>query len=155
MGMHLHVFVGPYLKAKATPTPKAITVRGCPKVGCRNYPTAHRPSVTSAADYCPTCGTKIENVSITVNSYPSYYDIVGDELTALSDSRETLLLAPNVARGKTRGFFHDDAHYENLLDLDRHAEVAWFESAFADEIKKIRETCIDVELCWGVHLYYI
>ena|SRR6185312_5349388 len=82
---------------------------------------------------------------------PDVMDLTGEALCEVEVRHPCALAIANVRRPGEPGDVMDDASFaEDLRGRDMAAEVAWFESAFAPELAKIREAFASVEVKWGL-----
>lgn len=162
MGVHAHLYLGPYVECTIPVRIEEVQVEGCPNTSCpKEKPKSYYHRVTTT--FCATCGTKIEMLTIKTERRPSHYDVLPDDvLTELntSDSKKnTLYLAPNRIRGAAGRKFHLDADLDHHVDMEpsafnRSAEIEWFTANYADVLEKLRGAYENVQVKWGFHYYF-
>lgn len=151
MGVHLHTFLGPYVQCKYRKTKTQVTIQACMSPDCS------RCGKESSVKFCPDCGGAIKPCKMERTSNgSSSYDVVGDDLTDVNGESggDDLYLAPNLSKGLGRDFFPDEDTHIDLSTLDPAKEIEWFKKKYTKQIEKLRGSFDNVEVKWGLHLYY-
>jgi hypothetical protein len=117
---------------------------------------------TQAGKFCSACGSAVGDVVIQETFYVDPIELVGEALHDVQSDSERggpiVLLAPNVRRkGDPRPseLSRDGNVHLDLTEVDRAAEMAWFEKAFAKELAVLRKSCAEVTIKWGFHQYFM
>ena len=159
MGMHAHLYLGPYVECTAKPEMKGKIVQGCTDRKCSEYPT--EDGCDAEGKFCSECGSPIGPVGVKVVDYPDPYDIVEDALFEIQtetpmEEGGPVFLAPNQRRDgdpRPASLNNQEEFSLDLRNVDWKKEVAWFEKAFHGELCALREVYAKVEIKWGLHKY--
>lgn len=155
MSSSLHVHVGPYVRCVAPPVAAPAEIRSCLNAECPK----HCEDRWEHASFCSACGRPITRTTVEVKRRADAYDLIGDELAGMGDRSRTGVeyLRPN--HQGPREFCFDDADESDealdLTDLDRAAEIAWFEKRYAKALAKLRAAFESVDVRWGVRAFYM
>lgn len=153
--MSRHLYLGPYIECTYKPATRVTHVTGCLNAACESHPKKVGPN--ARGKFCSTCGAENGQIPISIPDLPDRFDVVGDALFDMNPRTTILWLAPNVVRkGDPRPKLDDSGEFAlDLQGVDREAEIAWLEKAFAPEIKKLRAAYATVTLKWGLHQYFM
>ena len=175
MGESKFLYLGPYAECtQGDPQTGTREVRGCTNPKCKKHPKdrdytrdededdSKNGDGTQQGQFCPACGSKVDDVVITETFYPDRYELVGDALFEVQSDGErggdVLLLAPNERRKgdpQPKGLNEGESLHLDLSRVDRAAEMAWFEQAFAKELAIVRKSYATVTIKWGLHQFFM
>jgi hypothetical protein len=156
--MKVKIYLGPYVRCVHRRSEKVVDVRSCTNERC----DLHGREASYRLKFCSECGRPIGYVSKKVPDRLHPREVVGGRVSddvflvlgedVLRKNEFYLGVSESDARAH-RGFhFGDDDVHEDLSDVPRGEDVAWFERSYAEPLAKLRDA-YDVEVRWGLHVY--
>lgn len=159
MSMNCHYYVGPYIKCTTHETGDFVVYKSCPK---------HSNELNINGNFCSICGSKFVMCRKAVQSFEvsasdiiemllekfgceTFFELRGECGVPLIHYYGINVFKDDEPRGKwffQGGHGHDD--YTHVIVPDVVKEKDWFESAYAEEIKAVREMYDKVEIEWGI-----
>ena len=150
MGTSLWTHLGPYVLWRPSKEEQEDTIRTCTNNDCpKSRHWIHEP-------FCSACGSRVANVQRVTLQPASLDDLIGEALYPLHLSvvpEGMLYLAANVRRPGDPNPKRDQ-EFRDLTDLDTETEIAWFQVAFAPELKTLAENGEIIKVGWGSFRYY-
>lgn len=161
MSLHLHLYVGPYIRVPRPMVEVVVNVQGCRQPGCRY-------EFNASSLFCPADGHPVVRYERTVLQLQPA-DVLPEEI------EDTLYQVPvgvgsaeandvhfyfiaNVSRGDPRPFqFGRDepADVETRINaLQIGDELRWLRRAFAAELSALEKFSEVVDVLWGVLRWY-
>jgi hypothetical protein len=123
----------------------------CLNANCPSHGTSER----AAAKFCGECGGPLGRIAVDMPAGTNWLEVLdnGFDLRRLDgQAGQTLYLGCNgVPASGPREFALDEEHHEDLTEIDRAAEIAWFQGRYAKELAKLRAAYDDVVVRWGAH----
>lgn len=164
----MSLYIGPYVEVTVDITEKTID-------NCKDHKNCPTPGFK--VKFCSQCGIDYEKrfeKRIEESPKVHYYDLFGDNLASTNSCSAPLIeeehvngetfkvrkycYVPNAKReGRPQRMMNldvKDNYKEDWTDVDIHAEMQWFKTAYADEIKKLEEAYGEVKIKWGMHRWY-
>ena len=152
--MSRHIHVGPYLRITVKKATQTKTRKECP---------AHKDHLTQF-DFCPDCGTKIEEVEYEHEYFPCLYDLLeeasrGEDFFLASQRKSLIVALPNHAHEWVVS--EDDGHGGWSTDM---TDPGLAEVSIANMKAKYGETIIalskldvvrSISPCFGVVTYWM
>jgi hypothetical protein len=156
MGSYLNIYIGPYVECAYRNETHEVDVHGCTNEKCPEFKKRERWASRGVVKFCGSCAGAL-GPSKKVEPYrPTPYDVMQnrDEIVplGLEGKEATVRLGSNI-KGP-RDFHPDRSCTLDLTALDREAEMRWFESRFADDLRLLRAAYDNVTVKWGLHVYY-
>jgi hypothetical protein len=164
MGVHQHIYLGPYLQLKSRSIESELTSFGCNNEACLGInergvdPASPHASLHK---FCSICGKAYGLRRSKVARQISMDDVVRDKLASVgTEDRDggIVFLAPNMAPSMTPRPFRWDRSDEEHVDIrtiDQDAEMEWLRKHYVIEIEQLKNVFGDVKVSWGLHLYFI
>ena len=156
MGMHQHIYVGPYVRCTYRKETKEVQVLRCPKTGCQAC--TDKRTWGKLTKFCSLCGTELAHEPMVVPVQTSSYDVLGDAMTSIDQEDDGFVyLIPNVRRPGRPDRKLDSAEpiHLSMFGIDTGKEMSWIATAFEAELALLRKAYDNVEICWGFHQYFM
>jgi hypothetical protein len=162
MSIDRRLYLGPYVECTYRKTTRTVYRVGCTNSQCGQYPRSQGPD--AKYNFCRFCASPVGDVPIRVEDRPSPYDIVDDELTPLcgegSNEKDRLYLGingprPGNPRREEEKINEREEFHLSIEDVSPLTEMAWFSTAYAEEIEKLEEVYDHVTVKWGLHQYFM
>jgi hypothetical protein len=122
--------------------------------------------------FCSECGIKAtERYSITDKEDPKvhYFDLFEDDMASTATRTPPKIeytdeerirryrYIPNIRKpdAPNRKMYLSDAEIvQDLRNVDMQAEITWFRLQFTDQIEKLHQAYGNVDVCWGLIVWY-
>lgn len=159
MGLYLSIYVGPYAEARATPVDRDTDVYGCTNAKCPEYKKRDTWQAKGAPPFCASCGSPTGKTTKRMKYRPSAHEALGgsERLSWIDDqSDENVYYFISNIRGTVGESLDSDRgadHHLDLADVDREAQMKEFEEQFAEDLALLRKV-YEVEICWGLQIYW-
>ena len=156
MSLSRSLFLGPYAQCTYVPKRRDVSITSCTNTKCANH------GEHAIVKFCPLCGTKSGLVKVeedvvpdplSITSEDALESLQGEELHSDEEPEPVHFLGPNQP-GPRDFYLGEEAVHDDFTDLDRAAEMAWFEKKYARELNKLRKVYASVEIRWGAHQYF-
>ncbi len=159
--MSYSTYLGPYFECTDTPKTTRANIFGCGKEACAAYVGSETNPYDAHEKFCAKCGSAHRNVRVSRAVHVDVVELFGDQMSArrhdLPGRADKVIVIPNIQRkGEPRADIDMDGDYViDMSEVDTRAEMAWLETAFAPELRKLRKAFAKVETKWGAFSYWI